>query len=441
MFCTFRASGFYSFHRFFDLTQKYPNVPLTLQPLTGILALTALAIIFSEDRRANKLRLIVTGIAIQFLFALALLKVPLLKDAVALINEGVLALQKASEAGTSLVFGYLGGAPLPFTENQPGAAYVLAFQALPLALFISAFAALLYHWRILPKIVGAFSWLLGKTLKMDGATSFAVSANIFVGMVEAPLLIRPYLTQLSRSDLFVVMASGMSCIAGTVLVIYAGVLSAIVPDAASHLLISSVVSAPAVIMLARLMVPQHPTAAQTAFHATSTYGSTMDAIATGTGDGVRLVVNIAAMLVVLVALVALANSVLALLPSIAGAPLTLQRLLGIPMQPIVWMLGIPWAEASVAGQLLGTKIALNEMIAYLDLAKLPEGALSARSRLIMTYVLCGFANFGSLGIVIGGLGAMAPARRAEIISLGLRSILVGAMATCMSAAVVAIVLS
>jgi CNT family concentrative nucleoside transporter len=237
------------------------------------------------------------------------------------------------------------------------------------------------------------------------------------------------------------MASGMSCIAGTVLVIYASVLSQIVPDAASHLLISSVVSAPAVIMLARLMIPQNPTIAQTAFQPTSAYGSTMDAIATGTADGVRLVVNIAAMLVVLVALVALANSALALLPDFAGAPLTLQRLLGVPMQPIVWMLGIPWAETSVAGQLLGTKIALNEMIAYLDLAKLPEGALSARSQLIMTYVLCGFANFGSLGIVIGGLGAMAPARRPEIIALGLRSILVGAMATCMSAAVVAIVLT
>lgn len=412
-----------------------------LQPLTGIAVLTVMAIIFSEDRRVNKIRLIATGVAIQFLFALLLLKVPFIKDAVALINQGVLALQKASEAGTSLVFGYLGGAPLPFHESQPGAAYVLAFQALPLALFISAFAALLYHWRILPKVVGIFSWLLDKTLKMNGATSFAVSANIFVGMVEAPLLIRPYLAHLSRSDLFIVMASGMSCIAGTVLVIYASVLSKIVPDAASHLLISSVVSAPAVIMLARLMIPQSPATAQTAFQPTSAYGSTMDAIATGTGDGVRLVINIAAMLVVLVALVALANSALALLPNVEGAPLTLQRLLGFPMQPIVWMLGIPWTETSVAGQLLGTKIALNEMIAYLELAKLPEGALSPRSQLIMTYVLCGFANFGSLGIVIGGLGAMAPIRRPEIIALGLRSILVGAMATCMSAAVVAIVLA
>jgi CNT family concentrative nucleoside transporter len=413
----------------------------SLQPLTGIVALTVIAILLSEDRRANKTRLVAVGVAIQFLFALLLLKVPFIKEAVALINQGVLALQKASEAGTSLVFGYLGGAPLPFHENQPGAAYVLAFQALPLALFLSAFAALLYHWRILPKIVGVFSWLLSKSLKMNGATSFAVSANIFVGMVEAPLLVRPYLAQLSRSDLFVVMASGMSCIAGTVLVIYASLLSKIVPDAASHLLISSVVSAPAVIMLSRLMVPQNPATAQTDFQPSSAYGSTMDAIATGTGDGIRLVVNIAAMLVVLVALVALANSALALLPNVAGAPLTLQRLLGVPMQPIVWVLGIPWAETGVAGQLLGTKIALNEMIAYLDLAKLPEGALSARSQLIMTYVLCGFANFGSLGIVIGGLGAMAPARRPEIIALGLRSILVGAMATCMSAAVVAIVLA
>jgi CNT family concentrative nucleoside transporter len=412
-----------------------------LQPLTGIVALTMIAILFSENRRVNKIRLIATGVGIQFVFALLLLKVPVIKETVALINQGVLALQKASEAGTSLVFGYLGGAPLPFQESQPGAAYVLAFQALPLALFISAFAALLYHWRILPKIVGIFSWLLDKTLKMNGATSFAVSANIFVGMVEAPLLVRPYLAQLSRSDLFVVMASGMSCIAGTVLVIYAGVLSQIVPDAASHLLISSIVSAPAVIMLARLMVPQSPATAQIAFQSTSAYGSTMDAIATGTGDGVRLVVNIAAMLIVLVALVALANGALALLPNVAEAPLTLQRMLGVPMQPIVWMLGIPWAETSVAGQLLGTKIALNEMIAYLDLAKLPEGALSARSQLIMTYVLCGFANFGSLGIVIGGLGAMAPARRPEIIALGLRSVLIGAMATCMSAAVVAIVLA
>ena len=413
----------------------------SIQPLIGILTLTLIAILISENRQAKKGRLIVTGICVQFIFAFALLKVPLIKEAVALLNKGVLALQKASEAGTSLVFGYLGGGALPFAENQPGAAYVLAFQALPLALFISAFAALLYHWQILPKFVQIFSTLLEKTLKMNGATSFAVSANIFVGMVESPLLIRPYLAQLSRADLFVVMASGMSCIAGTVLVIYASVLSAVVPDAASHLLISSVVSAPAVIMLARLTIPNAPDCASTTFRPQSTYASTMDAIATGTGDGIRLVVSIAAMLIVLVALVALANSMLALLPDFAGAPLTLQRALGAPMQPIVWMLGIPWSETAAAGQLLGTKIALNEMIAYLDLAKLPAGTLSARSSLIMTYVLCGFANFGSLGIVIGGLGAMAPTRRPEIIALGLRSILIGAMATCMSAAVVAIVLT
>lgn len=411
-----------------------------LQPLSGILVLTFVTLLLSENRHAKKMTLITVGIAAQFALALVLLKVPVVKDLVALLNQGVLALQKASEAGTSLVFGYLGGAPLPFNENQPGAAYVLAFQALPLALFISAFAALLYHWRILQKVVGVFSWLLAKVLNMNGATSFAVSANIFVGMVEAPLLIRPYLAQMSRADLFVVMASGMSCIAGTVLVIYASVLSHIVPDAASHLLISSVVSAPAAIMLARLMVPLPTGLSQVPFQPTATYASTMDALVTGTGDGIRLVVNIAAMLIVLVALVALLNSALGLLPLLAGEPITLQRLIGIPMQPIVWMLGIPWAEAGVAGQLLGTKFALNEMIAYLDLAKLPAGALSARSQLIMTYALCGFANFGSLGIVIGGLGAMAPTRRAEIVELGLRSILVGGMATCMSAAVVAIVL-
>ena len=411
-----------------------------VQPVLGLAALILLAWAVSENRRRFSWRVVIGGLAVQFVVALVLLKAPASHQVFIWLNDGVLALQRATEAGTSLVFGFLGGGPLPFKEPYPGAAYVLAFRGLTLVLLMSALSALLYHWRILPWIVHGFAWALRKILGISGAASFSTAANVFVGMVEASLLIRPYIDRLTRSELFIVMTAGMATIAGTVYALYTSFLINVIPEAAGHLLTASLISAPAAIMIARLMVPTGDDESGDRVETARLYENAMDAITKGTIDGLRLLAYIIGMLIVLVALVALANSILGLFPDAWGAPLTLQRILGWVMAPVVWLLGIPWAEAAQAGQLLGVKVVLNELLAYLELAKLPEGALSERSRLIMTYAICGFANFGSLGIMIGGLGAMAPARRSEIVQLGLKSILAGVISTCMTGAVVALLL-
>ena len=245
-------------------------------------------------------------------------------------------------------------------------------------------------------------------MRIGGAASFSTAANIFVGMVESPLPVRPYLSGLSRSELFVVMTAGMATVAGTVLVLYATALTDVVANPVGHLLTASLLSAPAAVLIARVMVPGDVETAGGSVTPERLYESSVDAITRGTLDGLTLLLNIVATLIVIVALVHLANALLALLPDLAGAPITLERLLGYVMAPIAWLMGIPWSEAVAAGSLLGVKIVLNELIAYFSLAGLPEGTLSERSRLIMTYALCGFANFASLGILIAGIGAMVP---------------------------------
>jgi CNT family concentrative nucleoside transporter len=412
-----------------------------LQAALGLAVLTGLAWLLSEDRRAVRPRLILAGLGLQLLLALLLLKLPPAKELFLMLNRLVLALQEATLAGTSFVFGYIGGGDAPFETAYPQNGFILAFRALPLLLVISALSALLFHWRVLPVVVRGFAWVLRKTLGIGGALGLGAAANIFVGMTEAPLLIRPYLAGMSRSALFGLMTCGMATIAGTVMVLYAGILGSAIPDAMGHILTASLISAPAALMLAGVLVP-HPAHEPQVEEARldHDYRGTMDAVTRGTLDAIPLFLNIVAMLVVLVALVTLANLGLGLLPDAFGEPLTLQRLLGWFMAPVVWLIGIPWAEAPAAGALMGVKTVLNELLAYLELAGLPDGALSDRSRLIMTYALCGFANFGSLGIMIGGLGAMAPERRGEIVSLGMKSILAGTLATLMTGAVVGMLL-
>jgi CNT family concentrative nucleoside transporter len=372
---------------------------------------------------------------LTFGLGLVLLKAPYAKDVFLVLNDALNALEKATQDGTSFVFGFLGGGPLPFVETHPGASFVLAFRALPLVLVVSALSALLFYWRVLPWIVRAFSLVLQKTMGVGGAIGLSSAANVFVGMVEAPLVVKPYIRNMSRSELFILMSCGMATVAGTVMALYASILSKVIPDALGHILIASIISTPAAIAISVLMVPGEAGATEAKL-VPQAATSSMDAVTRGTVDGVQLLINIVAMLVVLVALVSLANQVLALLPEVAGAPLTLQRVLGVALAPLVWIMGIPWPEASAAGALMGTKTVLNELLAYIDLAKLPEGALSARSRLMMTYALCGFANFGSLGIMIGGLATMAPERRDEIVSLGGKTIVSGTLATCVAGSVV-----
>jgi len=395
----------------------------------GLAGLLALAWLMSESRREIPWRAVVAGLALQIGLAIVFLKVAFIKQAFIRLNDALLVLERATQAGTSLVFGYLGGGPAPFEVSQPAALFVLAFRALPLVLVISALSALLFYWRVLPAVVRAVSWLLRRSMGVGGVVGLSTAANVFVGMVEAPLFVRPYLARVSRGELFAIMAAGMASIAGTVLFLYASILGPVLPDAVAHLLIASILSAPAALVVAFIMVPPRGVPTSGELELDSGASGSMDALTRGTLEGAQLLVNIVAMLVVFVALVALVN--------LAIAPYTLQGMLGWALAPLAWLAGVPWDEAQAAGALLGTKTVLNELVAYIDLSK---GALSERSRLLMTYALCGFANFGSLGIMIGGLGTMCPERRAEVVALGLRSIAAGTLATCLTAATVGLIL-
>ena len=411
-----------------------------VQSAFGMAALLAIAWLISENRRAVSLRQAAAGLALTFASAVLFLKVPGTTAVFFGINRGVNALAEATKAGTAFVFGYIGGGPLPFELKVPGAEFSLAFQALPVVLVISVLTSLLFHWRLLPPIVRGLSWVLERTLGVGGAVGLSAAANIFLGMIEAPLFIRPYLVNLTRAELFIVMTVGMACIAGTVLVIYATLLAPIIPDAPAHLVVASVLDAPAAILIAIIMIPD-PDGGHTGARLVDprkAASSSMDAIAQGAITGLELLLNITVMLIVLVALVHLANSILRLLPDIAGAPISLQRGLGLLMAPICWLMGIPWRDAATAGSLMGIKTVLNEFIAYVELTKLPDDALDPRSRLIMLYAMCGFANFGSLGIMIGGLGAMAPERRADVTSLGLKAIVSGTLSTCLIGSIVGV---
>jgi concentrative nucleoside transporter, CNT family len=409
-----------------------------LQSAFGMAALVAIAFLISEDRRAVSPWQAVKGFIFTFATAALFLKVPSVTSIFFAINGVVDAIAEATRAGTAFVFGYVGGGTLPFELKVPGAEFSLAFQALPVVLVMSVLTSLLFHWRILPPFVRALSWGLERTLGVGGAVGLSAGANIFLGMIEAPLFIRPYLVNLTRSELFTVMTAGMACIAGTVLVIYATLLAPIIPDAPAHLVVASVLDAPAAVLISLIMVPDlsgERTGASLPEIA-SPASSTMDAIVRGAAAGLELLLNICVMLIVLVALVHLVNAALGLLPDIGGAPISLQRGLGYVMAPICWLMGIPWKDAVTAGSLMGIKTILNELVAYVELAKLPADALEPRSRLIMLYAMCGFANFGSLGIMIAGLGTMAPERREDVIALGPKAIVSGTLSTCLIGAIV-----
>ncbi len=422
---------------------------LYLQALLGLAAFIGIAVLCSERRRLPRWQLLLAGLGLQFVFAFLVFNVGLIQQALYGINLAVNAVVSATEAGTLFIFGYLGGDPAnvayPFSVNDAGATVILAFRVLPLILLFTVLSAIFWHLRVLPWVIHGFSLLLRRSLGVSGAVGFSAAANLFVGMVESPALIRPYLRSLTRSELFVVMTVGMSTIAGTVMVLYSVILQGVIENPLGHILTASVISAPAAIMLALIMVPaREGSDSDEALQAQEVmepkYHNVMDAIAQGTGDGLKLTANVAAMLLVLVALVALINSALSLVPVPGGEALTLQQLFGYLFAPLVWFMGIPWGETLTAGSLMGTKTALNELLAFLALAELPAGSLSEKSTLIMTYALCGFANFGSLGIMIAGLSGMCPERGQEIVGLAPKSILSGTLATCMTGAVAGLLL-
>ncbi len=393
----------------------------------------------SENRRAISVRVVASAMALQIVLAVLLLRVPPITVALSWLNRAVEALRQATLAGTSFVFGYLGGGSAPFEPTAPQNVFILATQGLPLILIVSALSALLFYWRILPKIVQGFAWLLERTIGLGGAVGVASAANVFIGMIEAPLLIRPYLRDMTRASLFLVMTVGMATIAGNMFVLYATVLSPVLTDAAGTLMVASVISAPASVAIAALMVPGDYTGDAVELRGPDQDAtSAAEAIVNGTLNGVWVVVAVAVLLRVAIALVDLTNQVLGLLPEVGGFGLSLQRMLGWLLAPVAWLIGIPWAEAGLAGELMGTKVVLNELVAYLSMAELPQGALSPRSDKILTYALCGFVNLGSLGILLGGLATMAPERRAEIVTLGPKALIAGTIACFMTGAVAGI---
>jgi len=401
-----------------------------LHAVAGITGLVLLAWLMSEKRHAVPWRAIGAGLLLQLVLAIAMLKLPFAKTALLGLNDGMLALEKATQAGTSFVFGYLGGGKPPYAETDAASSFILAFRALPLVLVVSALSALLFYWRVLPAIVRGVSWVLERVMGVGGVVGLSTAVNVFVGMVEAPLLVRPYLARVSRGELFAIMVGGMASIAGTVLFLYASLLRDVVPGAIGHLFVASIVSAPAALVVAFLMVPPEGAPTGGRIELRSEAENSIDALTRGTLDGAQLFISIVAMLIVFVAVVTLVN--------LAIAPFTLQGALGWLLSPLAWLAGVPWSEARTGGALLGTKTVLNELVAYVDLARTTE--LSERSRVLMSYALCGFANFGSLGIMIGGLGTMCPERRGEVISLGFKSIVAGTLATCLTAATVGLLI-
>lgn len=415
---------------------------LSLQSAFGLAVIVAMAWAISERRRAFSVGQVAVGIGLQIAIALLLLKIPATRAGLLALNGAVDALTEATRAGTGFVFGYVGGGPAPFDVKAPANLFVLGFQALPLVLVMSALSALLWHWRVLGWVTRGFAFLLQRSMGLGGAVGLASASSMFVGMVEAPLLIRPYLERLTRAELFIMMTVGLATVSGTVLVLYASVLEPVVHGALGQILVASLISLPAGITVARLMVPEEAGFVGTGVAGDRPlvdYESSMDAVTRGTVDGLHLLLNILAMLIVMVALVALVNIILAAFPDVWGGPLTLQRMLGWAFSPLVWLMGVPASEMETAGQLMGTKTILNEFIAYIDLAHLPPGALSPRSALIMVYAMCGFANLGSVGILIGGLTALAPSRRSDIVTLGTRAIVSGTLATSMTGAVIGLI--
>jgi CNT family concentrative nucleoside transporter len=380
------------------------------------------------------LRPVLGGIVLQFALAVLLIRFPPATRVFFLLNDAADALQRATDTGTAFVFGYLAGPPLPFVETHPGASFILAFKALPLVLVISALSALLFHWGVLQILARAFAWLLRRSLGIGGALAIGAAVHVFVGMIEAPLLVRPWLARMSRGELFALMTCGMAGIAGTVMVIYAAILGPVIPNALGQILIASVISTPAAIAFSAIMIPFAAGEDADVVLPHRPVG-TLDAVVTGVQDGVRPLVGITTMLLVAITFVTLIDMALGWIPPWDGAAVTLERIAALPFRPVMWLIGMDWAEAGVAAGLMGTKTVLNEFVAYLGLAHLPPDALSLHSRLILTYALCGFANLGSLGILVGGLGAMVPERREEIVGLGWRSLLSGTLATCSSGAV------
>ncbi len=415
-----------------------------LRGIIGIAVLVGIAWAISENRKAHPgWRWIVGALALQGLLAVLIVRVPIVWQAVGLVNNAVSAVEVATLKGSSYMFGYLGGAELPFAlKDGAQPPLVIAFQILPLVIVFSALAALLWHWGVLRWMVNGLSFLLRRSLGVSGVVGLSGGASVFLGVVEAPLVTRAYFARISRTELFQIMTLTMATISGAILILYATTLRDTVPDAVGHMISASLISLPAALLIARLMVPGTPDDIATEVEKEEPglrYESSIDAIVKGTMDGMQLFLAVIAVIITVFALVALVDMALALLPLVDGDPLSLKRLLGWVLAPFMWLLGVPWSEAQAAGGLMGTKAVLNEYVAYLELAALPDGTLGPRSLLIVTYALCGVANLASVGLLVSTIGTLCPERRAEAAGLGMKSWISGNLASAMTGAWIGLV--
>ena len=413
-----------------------------LQPTIGFFALLFLGAIFSENIKAIKLKYVVSGVLIQLILALLLLRVDLASSFFEYLSDGVMVLKAANDYGTGFVFGYLAdGAPnAPFDITNPAGTFIFAFGGLTLIILMSAISALLWHWRIIPIIVNALSVLFKKPLNVGGPIGLGATANVFLGQVEAPLLVRPYLSSMTRHELLILMTVGMSTIAGSVMVVYTTMLTPIYGSGLiGHFLTASLISVPAGIMFANMMIPSEVKTDFPEGDSSKMYTSTVDALTQGTKNGLEIFLSVIAMLIVVMALVFLVNSILGVFPDFNGSAITIERILGYIFAPLAWFMGIPWEESLMAGQLLGVKTALNEFVAYLYLSDSETYNLSEKSRLIMLYALCGFANFSSVGILLSGMSAMVPERKDDLISVTGKALWAALLASCMTGFIVGII--
>ncbi len=396
--------------------------------LIGLLSMMLLAWVFSTNHKKIHWRVIGFGLLLQMGFGALLLRSAPGRAFFDAIAKGVAALLGFYNDGAALVFG-----DLMKMDNVP-----FALSVVPTVIFFSALMALLYHLKVMQKVVGAIAWLMRKTMKTSGAESLSAAGNIFVGQTEAPLLVKPYINEMTQSELMAVMVGGFATVAGGVMVAYTSMLQGQFPDIAGHLMTASVMSAPASLIIAKLMVPEEgtpKTANSSVSSENSTYSNVIDAAAAGASDGLKLAFNMAAMLIAFVALVSMLNALLGLGGGLFGMPeLSFQKILGWVCSPIAWLMGVPWSEATLVGGLIGEKTILNEFYAYNSLSQLmAAGALSPRAIVAATYALCGFANLGSVAIVLGGMSAIAPSRRADLARLGIKAMIGGTLAAFMTA--------
>jgi len=400
--------------------------------LLGLAIILAVAWLFSNHKRDIKLRIICWGMGLQFAFALLVLKTPF-GQIFQGIGKGVNAMLGYTEAGSEFVFGPLGKGSGPF-------GVLFAFQVLPIVIFIASFFAILYYLGIMQFVVRLMAVGMQKVMGVSGAESLNVAASIFMGQTEAPLTIRPFLAGLTESELFTIMASGMAHVSGSVMAAYVKIAGVSI----THLLTAVIMTAPATIMLAKIFVPETEkpvTAGRVDVKIEKTAVNVIDAAAQGAGDGLHLALNIAGMLIAFLALIAMVNGILGGIHDhwAAWMPASLEKIFGIVFAPVAWIMGVPWKDASTIGDLLGTRLVLNEFVAFLKLGPM-KSTLDPKSFVIATYALCGFANFSSIAIQIGGIGALAPSRKSDLARFGLRAVAAGTMANFMSACIAGMLL-